>query len=594
MKLTIQRLLPTGDHSSRSSKRGRCICLSLALTILAIGLIILILALTVFKSKKPVTTVNSVVLNDVNATVNLIPLRVSLNVSLDVTITVRNPNKVGFSYQNSSAALLYKGHDIGNVPIPAGKIGSDDSKQMNLTLTIFADRLLTDIDVYGDVISGNFPVSTYTKIKGKVRILNLFNIHVVSTSTCDLKIDVLNQKIAKQSCHYKNKGALGSNKRIGKGKANDMTKRSPIKIVKNVLVKIQKFLFPSDFMVLDMLNTRNETMILERPFLATIHAKTDIFNKEISLGIGDTSSRVEETNDVHNKNNSCNQKQGQSRKKPRKLEFDINLPNTQFCKPIKQILEGELKFWPICDPNIKECNGGHKVYEMNKEGDLKKWYCYYDDDRKRINGADLSFLEFLLVKYGENQEKGLIWDERFEEWCNKNPNAPTSKFTLIYENLNPRPKDYPFKDWLLTKVGHTNISEPVKKTLLKTWLIDCFQEDVAKDPQERSFDDYMWMFDIEIDQLADEYELGIGKKGHMLEEEEERRKLRINIVEYEPPMVHVETFKVKIYSFDTGQSFIYVTKELMDALPMGRENGSRFRDMIRKEVDSGRRIHRQT
>ncbi|GJW52890.1 reverse transcriptase domain-containing protein [Tanacetum coccineum] len=27
---------------------------------------------------------------------------------------------------------------------------------------------------------------------------------------------------------------------------------------------------------------------------------------------------------------------------------------------------------------------------------------------------------------------------------------------------------------------------------------------------------------------------------------------------------------------------------------MGRENGSRFKDMIHKEVDSGRRIHRQT
>ncbi|GJW48840.1 reverse transcriptase domain-containing protein [Tanacetum coccineum] len=380
----------------------------------------------------------------------------------------------------------------------------------------------------------------------------------------------------------------------------DMTKRSPIRIVENVLVKIDKFLFPSDFVVMNMLNTRNETMILGRPFLATIHAEIDVFNKEISLGIGgdrvtfdmdkkihnfttpigeiyminatsntpsDASSRVEETNDVHNKNNSCNQEQGRSRKKPRKLEFDINLPSTHFCKPVKQILEGELKFWPTCDPNIKECNGGHEIYEMNKEGDLKKWYCYYDDDRKRINGAGLSFLEFLLVKYGENQEKGLIWDERFEEWCINNPNTPTSRYTKVQENLNPRPKDYPFKDWLLTKVGHTNISEPVKKTLLKTWLIDCFQEDVVKDPRERSFDDYKWMFDLEIDQLADEYELGIGKKGHMLDdiwencrkvqgdntywwydqklEEEERRKLRINIEEYEPPMVHVETFEVK-------------------------------------------------
>ncbi|GJS75561.1 hypothetical protein Tco_0725442 [Tanacetum coccineum] len=67
-------------------------------------------------------------------------------------------------------------------------------------------------------------------------------------------------------------------------------------------------------------------------------------------------------------------------------------------------------------------------------------------------------------------------------------------------------------------------------------------------------------------------------------EEKERRQLRIDIEEYDPPMVHVETFKVKRYSFDTGQSFICVTKELMDALQLGRENGSRFREMIRKEV----------
>nr|GEW06233.1 hypothetical protein [Tanacetum cinerariifolium] len=66
----------------------------------------------------------------------------------------------------------------------------------------------------------------------------------------------------------------------------DMTKRSSIGIVENVLVKIDKFLFPSDFVVMDMLNTRNETMILRRPFIATIHAEIDVFNREISFEIG--------------------------------------------------------------------------------------------------------------------------------------------------------------------------------------------------------------------------------------------------------------------------------------------------------------------
>ncbi|GKD26313.1 RNA-directed DNA polymerase, eukaryota, reverse transcriptase zinc-binding domain protein, partial [Tanacetum coccineum] len=343
-----------------------------------------------------------------------------------------------------------------------------------------------------------------------------------------------------------------------------------IGIVENVFVKIDKFLFPSDFMVMDMLNTHNETMILGRPFLATIHAEINVFNKEISLGVrGDRERRS---------------------KKTRMLKTNTNLPSTHFCKPVKQICNGILKVWPTCDPTLKACNGGIKVYGMNEEGNPKRWYCYLDDDRGSIKGGGLSFPKFLLVKYGEVQK---------EE-----------------EDYKPRPKDYSFKDWLLTKVEHTEVSKPVKKALLKTWLLDCFQEELVKDPWSRSFDNYKWMFDLEVDQLAEEYELGIGKKGHMLDaiwanckkvqgdntywwhdqksEEEERRQLRINIKEYDPPMVHIETFKIKRYSFDTGQNFICVTKELMDALPLGRENGSRFRDMIRKEVDSGRRIHIKT
>nr|GEV05123.1 hypothetical protein [Tanacetum cinerariifolium] len=68
-------------------------------------------------------------------------------------------------------------------------------------------------------------------------------------------------------------------------------------------------------------------------------------------------------------------------------------------------------------------------------------------------------------------------------------------------------------------LGHTNVNESVKKALLKSWVIDCFEEalDLDSDPIERSFDDYKWVFDLEIEQLADEYELGIGKKGHILE-----------------------------------------------------------------------------
>ncbi|GJT95704.1 reverse transcriptase domain-containing protein [Tanacetum coccineum] len=62
----------------------------------------------------------------------------------------------------------------------------------------------------------------------------------------------------------------------------DMTKKAPLGIIENILVIIDKFLFPSDFIVID--KTLNETIILGMPFLATIHAEINVFDKEISLG----------------------------------------------------------------------------------------------------------------------------------------------------------------------------------------------------------------------------------------------------------------------------------------------------------------------
>ncbi|GJR43421.1 reverse transcriptase domain-containing protein [Tanacetum coccineum] len=80
----------------------------------------------------------------------------------------------------------------------------------------------------------------------------------------------------------------------------DMMKIYPIGIVENVLVKICKFLFLLDFVVMDMLNTCNETMILGRPFLATIHAEIDVFNKEISLGFGSDRVTFDMDKKIHN------------------------------------------------------------------------------------------------------------------------------------------------------------------------------------------------------------------------------------------------------------------------------------------------------
>ncbi|GKB74357.1 putative reverse transcriptase domain-containing protein [Tanacetum coccineum] len=65
------------------------------------------------------------------------------------------------------------------------------------------------------------------------------------------------------------------------------TTQFPKGIAENVVVKIDKFVFPIYFVILDMEEDHKIPIILGRPFLATTHAMIDVFNKKTSFEVGD-------------------------------------------------------------------------------------------------------------------------------------------------------------------------------------------------------------------------------------------------------------------------------------------------------------------
>ncbi|GJV37381.1 retrovirus-related pol polyprotein from transposon TNT 1-94 [Tanacetum coccineum] len=142
----------------------------------------------------------------------------------------------------------------------------------------------------------------------------------------------------------------------------DMSKKAPLGIVENVLVEIDKFLFPADFVILD--NTPSETTILGRPLLATIHAKIDVYAGKISLGINENRISFNTMRKDHNYANpseknfmvrpqspgqsnnqidykeSCNWDNGSPNfddrdPKKRKINLNENVPRAHFCNTIK-------------------------------------------------------------------------------------------------------------------------------------------------------------------------------------------------------------------------------------------------------------------
>nr|GFA04525.1 reverse transcriptase domain-containing protein [Tanacetum cinerariifolium] len=79
----------------------------------------------------------------------------------------------------------------------------------------------------------------------------------------------------------------------------DRTISKPTGVAENVFVKVGKFYFPSNFVVLDFFPDPRVQLILGRPFFSTAHALVDVYEGEIilrhddqslTLKCGDTSS----------------------------------------------------------------------------------------------------------------------------------------------------------------------------------------------------------------------------------------------------------------------------------------------------------------
>ncbi|KAL0328530.1 UNVERIFIED_CONTAM: hypothetical protein Scaly_2285600 [Sesamum calycinum] len=184
------------------SKKILCLCLWVAAATVALGSLLPPPRLTVFKPKHPITTVDSIAVSDLHFSIDVAELRVHLNVTLNANVTVKNPNRLDFTYANSSAFLIYRGKEVGEAAIPAGEIGGGAAQSLNLNLTLMADRLLSDSDFYSDVISGTLPLQTNVKLPGKLRLL--IDISIVSYASCDLEIHLASRSLD-QKCHYKAK-----------------------------------------------------------------------------------------------------------------------------------------------------------------------------------------------------------------------------------------------------------------------------------------------------------------------------------------------------------------------------------------------------
>nr|GFC08171.1 hypothetical protein [Tanacetum cinerariifolium] len=77
--------------------------------------------------------------------------------------------------------------------------------------------------------------------------------------------------------------------KLGDPELADRTISKPTGVAENVFVKVSKFYFPADFVILDFVADPRVPLILRRPFLSTAHVLIDVYEGEITLRHDDQS-----------------------------------------------------------------------------------------------------------------------------------------------------------------------------------------------------------------------------------------------------------------------------------------------------------------
>lgn len=188
----------------RSVRRRRCLicggCCGVSLVVLAV--VIVVLAFTVFRVRDPEITINGLTLQRVavGPPSALSQQFFSLNLTLLVDLSVKNPNAASVRFGPSTTTVYFHERRLGEAYGPAGNSRAHRTFRMNVTVDIMAERVMADAQLLQELVGGVIDVTTSTRLGGRVKLLGVIRRHVDVSVNCSLAIEVASQSLQQQNC----------------------------------------------------------------------------------------------------------------------------------------------------------------------------------------------------------------------------------------------------------------------------------------------------------------------------------------------------------------------------------------------------------
>ncbi|XP_051152286.1 uncharacterized protein LOC127266164 [Andrographis paniculata] len=127
--------------------------------------------------------------------------QISLDITLDLTVRVRNKDFYSLDYESLLVAIEYRDRRLGNMSSDGGYIKPRGSSYVNATLEVDGVEMLHDVILFlDDLAKGSISFDTVSEISGKLSLL-FIALPIKTKISCEVIVDTHNQTIAHQNCY---------------------------------------------------------------------------------------------------------------------------------------------------------------------------------------------------------------------------------------------------------------------------------------------------------------------------------------------------------------------------------------------------------
>ncbi|OIV94054.1 hypothetical protein TanjilG_14301 [Lupinus angustifolius] len=173
------------DKETNRLRRFTLCCGCITALLLICVVIVIVLAFTVYNANDPEIKLNRMTLLNGSFTKDS-----PYDITLVADISMKNTNYFTFKSRESTTTIYYDGIDIGEGITPPGKAKARRTVRFNVTLKILGNKLMNIPTIYSDIRDQVLNFSSYTRIDGNVKILNMVKKRIVVELNCTTEYNI--------------------------------------------------------------------------------------------------------------------------------------------------------------------------------------------------------------------------------------------------------------------------------------------------------------------------------------------------------------------------------------------------------------------